>query len=389
MGLWKITVEQIDSMLISGKPMFDFPLYSDVSGTITKVFAEEGNFYEVGKPLYQVSDLRKVWAVFDAYENQLPLLKIGNMVKLYIPAVNEKIDAKIDLVEPILRTNQRVISVRVVLGNTTGRFKPGMFVEGLVHSQSQTKSILVPKSTVLWTGKRSLVYRKSNHNSNQFEMVEVVLGKSYNNSYEILSGLEIGDEVVFEGAFVIDAAAQLQGKKSMMTIDGDVGANIDEVLFEGHKLKDSQHKIKLLLKHKDDFQTLLGAYFDLKNALVATDFTKSKKYVNKLKATLHVLMEHNEIFGDEFNNLKAVLNVMGSSNDIQTLRHHFKPFSKSFIALIKSIDVLDKKVYVQYCPMADENRGATWLSLNKEIRNPYYGSQMLHCGTVKEEIIQQ
>ena len=91
-----------------------------------------------------------------------------------------------------------------------------MFVTAKVKNESEnSKSISIPKSAVMWTGERSVVYLKTDPNSPQFEMKEVKLGSETGDTYQILEGLEKGDEVVTNGTFTVDAAAQLQGKKSI------------------------------------------------------------------------------------------------------------------------------------------------------------------------------
>jgi hypothetical protein len=56
------------------------------------------------------------------------------------------------------------------------------------------------------------------------------------------------------------------------------------------------------------------------------------------------------------------------------------------IALVKKSGVSNGELYVEYCPMAFDDKGASWLSSSKEIRNPYFGDKMLTCGEVKETI---
>jgi Cu(I)/Ag(I) efflux system membrane fusion protein len=78
-------------------------------------------------------------------------------------------------------------------------------------------SLVVPKSAVLWTGKRSIVYVKlPDVDEPVFRLREVELGPMLGNSYVITHGLSEEDEVVTQGAFSVDAAAQLEGKSSMM-----------------------------------------------------------------------------------------------------------------------------------------------------------------------------
>ncbi len=60
--------------------------------------------------------------------------------------------------------------------------------------------------------------------------------------------------------------------------------------------------------------------------------------------------------------------------------------SADIIALMKHTDVNSGNLYVQHCPMANEGEGGYWLAAEKEVRNPYYGDEMLNCGAVKETI---
>ena len=76
--------------------------------------------------------------------------------------------------------------------------------------------LTIPSSAVLWTGERSIVYVRTNPNEPVFELKEVTLGTKLGDTYVVLEGLISGDEIVTNGTFTVDAAAQLQGKKSMM-----------------------------------------------------------------------------------------------------------------------------------------------------------------------------
>ena len=78
-------------------------------------------------------------------------------------------------------------------------------------------------------------------------------------------------------------------------------------------------------------------------------------------------------------------NKIAESSDMETQRQAFKPFSAKIIEVYKAFGV-SSPVFIQYCPMADEDRGGFWLSDKKQIENPYFGDMMLNCGVVKEEI---
>ena len=65
---------------------------------------------------------------------------------------------------------------------------------------------------------------------------------------------------------------------------------------------------------------------------------------------------------------------------LKDLRASYQDISNQMIVIAKTYQPLDDTLYVQHCPMANSNKGADWLSLNKEIENPYFGSSMLKCG---------
>jgi Cu(I)/Ag(I) efflux system membrane fusion protein len=221
--LWKLSEKQIRQIEASGKVQENFPVYANVSGTVSEIMVEAGDYVKKGSPLFKIANLGTVWAVFDAYENQISLLKEGQNVDIVTKSYpDKKFNAKISFIDPILNSSTRTIEVRAVLNNPSGQLKPGMFVAGSLASASDIKddTLVIPESAVLWTGERSVVYVKTDPNSPTFEMREITIGDAVNSGYIVLSGLEDGDEIVTNGTFTVDAAAQLKGKKSMMNEEG-------------------------------------------------------------------------------------------------------------------------------------------------------------------------
>ena len=108
--------------------------------------------------------------------------------------------------------------MRIKIKNEFKQWKPGMFVNAsiTINNTNKKERIMIPVSSVLWTGKRSIVYLKTGTFTSLFKLHEVVLGAKIEESFEVLDGLTMNDEIVFNGVFTVDAAAQLQGKKSMM-----------------------------------------------------------------------------------------------------------------------------------------------------------------------------
>ncbi|GAB3783058.1 hypothetical protein GCM10028818_40200 [Spirosoma horti] len=130
----------------------------------------------------------------------------------------------------------------------------------------------------------------------------------------------------------------------------------------------------------------LMAYYQVKDALVATDAAKAKTGAAALVAALGKVDAAKLTAVDKKALATAKTNAMaiGKSTSVDAQRKQFEGLSSSMIALAKATK--PAKTYVQFCPMAAEGKGASWLSNKREVRNPYYGDKMLKCGSVKEEI---
>ena len=217
---WMLTDKQIAQIESSGKVKTNFEVYSNTSGIVTNKRVNTGDHVSEGTVMFDVVNLSSVWVLFDAYESDLPFLHVGNNVSFTVqalPGVN--FSGNIKFIDPVMDPNTRVAKVRVEIGNAGGKLKPEMFANGIVlaNLDQYKDKLVIPRSAVLWTGKRSVVYVKQpSTNEALFKMREVELGVVLGNSYVVLDGLNEGEEIVTEGTFNVDAASQLEGKASMM-----------------------------------------------------------------------------------------------------------------------------------------------------------------------------
>ena len=156
-----------------------------------------------------------------------------------------------------------------------------MFVSGTVKTKVDSKksTISVPKTAVMWTGKRSIVYIKNeSENGISFKLREVTLGPLLGNDYIIEEGLEIGEEIVANGTFNVDAAAQLAGKPSMMNLEsgsGSTGKNnssTTNTMSDDKKVVLKDDKTAISAEAKKNLQPLYKNYFNFKDALTKDDF---------------------------------------------------------------------------------------------------------------------
>ncbi|UCH13752.1 MAG: efflux RND transporter periplasmic adaptor subunit [Bacteroidales bacterium] len=218
--LWDLTDEQINGIEEKGEPRNYFDILSHISGTVTMRHVALGDYVKEGSALFQVIDLRKVWVMFEAYESDLPWLHVGDNVEFTIQSLPGKNFAgRVTYIDPFLNPKTRIANVRIEVNNPGLELKPEMFANGIVKPKlsGSRKDILIPKTAILWTGKRSIVYVKlANKEQPSFVYREIQLGPEAGEFYVVEAGLDEGEEIVVNGVFKIDAAAQLAGKQSMM-----------------------------------------------------------------------------------------------------------------------------------------------------------------------------
>ena len=217
---WKLTESQIASIESSGSIQNNFEVFSNTTGIVSARRVNNGDYITQGTVLYDIADLSRVWIMFDAYESDLAFLSKGDKIFFTIQAFpGTNFSGNILFIDPVIDPVTRVSKVRVEVGNQSGKLKPEMFATGIVKANldEYRNELVIPKSAVLWTGKRSIVYVKQTGSDEPiFNLREIELGPMLGNSFVVLGGLSEGEEIVTQGAFSIDAAAQLEGKPSMM-----------------------------------------------------------------------------------------------------------------------------------------------------------------------------
>lgn len=397
---WKLTDQQIEEILNSKTIQEEFPILADVSGIVLNKKVNLGDYIQKGQGIYEIGDISTVWILLDIYESDLQWVNLGDDVEFTVQSLpGETFTGQISFIDPVVDPKTRVAKARVEIANSDRLLKPDMFVLSTIKSpvNNQEDVLIVPKSAVMWTGERSVVYSKStNENGVGFIMREVVLGPSLGDSYVVIAGIEEGEEIATNGTFSIDAAAQLAGIPSMMNPEGGV-------VMTGHNHgggstpQTSNHtnhstSLNISSKAKAELSPLMDTYLSLKDNLAGDNLKDALASAEELKTVTskvnmslftgeahNVWMKHSGILQEELN--KAIL-----VDDIEKLRDHFIVISDQIIMLIKTFGSIDKPVYIDFCPMANDNKGAEWLSVEKEIRNPYFGSSMLNCGEIKNEV---
>lgn len=134
-------------------------------------------------------------------------------------------------------------------------------------------------------------------------------------------------------------------------------------------------------KSNPQVSKLYQNYIAIKTALASDDADKTSKAASEFIKTASTI-DYKVVSEGNLTILKKDATAISEARSINTQRETFLNLSDNMIALTKQFKLSEKPIFVQYCPMAD----GSWLSDEKQIVNPYYGSKMLSCGSVKTEI---
>lgn len=141
---------------------------------------------------------------------------------------------------------------------------------------------------------------------------------------------------------------------------------------------------------KAQVEQLVSEYLKVKEALVASDAEAAKTAANSV-LTVANAMPVATLTGDEkayaeekTAQVKQSASAIAGAGDVAAQRENLEQLSESVFSMAKAFGATDQQLYYQRCPMANNNKGAYWLSASEEIRNPYFGEKMLKCGSTEE-----
>ena len=221
-----IDARQVEQIEDSRQARETVDIYATATGTIQARHVTEGDYVTTGDAILSLASLDTVWAQLEIYERDLRRVSVGTPVTVEVPALDgEELDGRISFLSPDVDPQRRVARARVVLSNEEGELRPGMYLRGRVEISEEGDEVLsVPKSAVLWTGERSLVYRYDRDlDPAGYVAQPVKLGARIGDRYVIREGVSEGDEIAARGAFRIDSELQIRGGPTMMSAMHDEG----------------------------------------------------------------------------------------------------------------------------------------------------------------------
>lgn len=373
-----LTDAQIQQLASKGGTNIHTQIVAPVSGTVVQRFVYEGQYVKEGEKLFEIADFSTMWFQFDAYERDLASLKPGQIIKITTPSVPGKVyRASITFIDPNLNEMTRSAKVRVTLENplvaAEGDRTPRRellhktYAEGVVKVE-MPGVLAVSRSAVLSPGRSPIVYVETS--PGVYDQRLVKLGRVGDEYWEVLQGLNEGEPVVTVGNMLIDAQAQLnQG---------------------GASLSSQPTKPEFTEQQTKAVADLLSFEHNLSAALAADNVQQFNQLATKAEATVQnfsAAFADAEAWKEIASKITAAARFT-STNDLKEARRMFQPFAAAVVDLARAARQQPAFAGVRLfrCPMTDQAypgapKTAMWVQTNAPLRNPFFGSEMIDCGT--------
>jgi len=208
LAYWDVPASDIARIEATGTVQRAITLRSPVGGFVVEKNVLQGQRIMAGDQLYKVADLGTVWVEGEVFEQDLSSVRLGQRAVAEVEAVpGEEFPGRITYVYPTVNPETRTARVRVELANPRLRLKPGMYATLRLTGTSGAVALTVPRTAVLSTGERNLVFVKRPDGKLEPRLVE--LGATTDDRLQILQGLAAGDTVVASATFLVDAESNL------------------------------------------------------------------------------------------------------------------------------------------------------------------------------------
>lgn len=208
LSYWDIPASEIERIERTGTPQKTLILRSPANGLVVEKDVFEGQRIMPGMNLYRIADLSNVWIEGEVYEKDLALISLGRVARITFESYpGQSFTGKVTYVYPTITTESRTGRIRIELPNPQMRFKPGMYANLEFEVPVHRQGIHVPRSAVLQTGSRTMVFVRQADGT--LMPREVTIGTATTEHIEVLAGLREGEVVVASANFLVDAESNL------------------------------------------------------------------------------------------------------------------------------------------------------------------------------------
>lgn len=386
--LYGMTEHQIEELSKSKSTNPRIQFVAPASGIITEIPVAEGQYVTEGAAIYRLEKLSKLWVEAEMYPREASLIKLGDRITIYVNGFeNQPIESKVIFLSPEYRQSSQIFVLRASLTNTDYRFVPGMQAE-IVFEHSKKKALTLPADAVIREELGNHVYKKTGIGKYRPQMITT--GLENFNKVEITRGLEEGDSIVVTGAYLLYSEIVLKKGVNPMA-----GHNHDHIVTPTGSAKPSTKKEETVAVDRafsQQLKDLLAPYLKIEDALVSSDAKSASDHTSAFNTALKNV-DMGLVNGDahikwmeQLKSMETASKLISSTRDVEIQRAAFSQLTNALYSSIKTFGLEGLDAYYQFCPMAFDNKGAFWISGEKEISNPYFGEKMLRCGETKETL---
>ncbi|MBI2829256.1 MAG: FixH family protein [Acidobacteria bacterium] len=207
-ALWDLPPDQMRALDETRQPQTAVTFRSPVNGYVIEKQALQGMHVTAGQMLYKIADLSVVWLEADVYEQEGPLVKVGQRATVTLDAYpGERFMGRVIYIYPFVEENTRTVRIRFELANRAGRLKPGMYANVALDTPVGM-STTIPANALLDSGTRQLVFVAEG--DGYFQPRDVKVGQRLGDRVQILEGLKEGEMVAMGATFFLDSESQLR-----------------------------------------------------------------------------------------------------------------------------------------------------------------------------------
>lgn len=207
--LLEIPEAVIERLERTGEIQRTVPVLAPRDGVVTQLGVRDGMYVQPMLEMYTLADLSKVWVQVDVFEHQLEWVVRGRPAEIGVAAVpGRSWKGEVDYLYPVLDPKTRTLRVRLRFDNAEGLLKPNMLADVVIYGGPKRDVIAVPREAVIPGADGARVVKVVE--DGRFQPVPVALGMQSGERVEVLSGLEVGEEIVVSGQFLIDSESNLQ-----------------------------------------------------------------------------------------------------------------------------------------------------------------------------------
>lgn len=180
----------------------DYSMTAPFDGTIIRKHIVLGEAVDSQSVVFEIADLSNVWADLTVNQKDIASIQVGQPAVVIINTDVPEVTGSIQYVDPVIDRATRAAVARIVLDNTQGRYRPGLFISGKIRTRQVDDRVIVPRDSVQSVNEERGVFVQCHGG---FEFRPVVTGLSDQNHIEILQGLKAGEPVVIKNAFHLKA----------------------------------------------------------------------------------------------------------------------------------------------------------------------------------------